>query len=59
MKGQIIIKIGLLFIIAALSLTLYNVYEGYLADQSSSMVVKQLKKKVTARDEKHVYEYSD
>ena len=59
MKGRIIIKIGLLFIIAALSLTLYNVYEGYLADQSSSMVVKQLKKKVTARDEKHVYEYSD
>ena len=45
MKGKIFIRIGILFIAAAVALTIYNVYEGYRADRSSSQVMELLRKK--------------
>ena len=58
MKGKIFIRIGILFIVAAISLTIYNVYEDYRAGKFSSEVVDLLKKKVVTREETHVYKFS-
>ncbi|HCY53431.1 MAG TPA: hypothetical protein DIC33_04980, partial [Kandleria vitulina] len=58
MKGKIFIRIGILFIAAAVALTIYNVYEGYRADRSSSQVMELLRKKIVVKEETHVYRFS-
>ena len=58
MKGKIFIRIGILFIAVAVALTIYNVYEGYRADRSSSQVMELLRKKIIVKEETHVYRFS-
>ena len=49
-RGRIWILLGWVFILAAMGLTSYNLYEGYQAEKASKKVFRQLEKKIELKD---------